>query len=876
MDEVFDLKEPEPAREPESEFQFSIPKLPSLVTEVVMPWVLTVACLGSAGYVAVEHILALPGRPVGFGMLAAALLLYAVLLVPLTVKALHSAAITAKLRLPNVIWFQTFSLLALPTAGLVIGLDAGGTGSMITLGILGLAAMFVLMALMLRADVMQSVAAAFYAGSAYVGWGALCVAILGGAGLILNHAGQTVPWLNPPVEVAQTTKAPDVAPPPSTAPVVAPVVAAPVPVVAPVVAAAPAPAPVVPAGPAWRVPVEPMAAAAMWPATENEVRASIEVANPVATAHSVGGPFVALLQPQFTAVYDLRTGRRSGFIKTAFQPNNLIVSSDGTMLAGLETGASEGMFAGADGSPVGGVEIWSTIDGHILGRVPTGAPGPIPQPLGFASGKLIATGSSNGVSGLQAWDITSGTIQHQWNTPPVSRSTMVISNSGQFVAVAASPVIRVFDVNSGEIAGELSAPFAVPRPTGMSFSPDGKTFAAIVRGTVEGSAGPNAGGLGATGSQSPGTLLEWNVADGGKLLRAVPIDLTATMPPFNATAGDNSAADAGDVAYLQWTPDGRMVRIGGGLFEITSGKTIFTLPPQMSGNLVGRFISVGNQRSTYEFLPTGIGSRLLIKTFDLPTATIDSAVAFAIASTSKPLGSGAELASAIGMPTTSPAVAASPTKASVRLSSGMNSGGSPTLSTSGPAYSALIVPSPTLSTAPPAHATVQLALQGNWDVQIKSIDRPDSMAIQQNLVTQTAELAQIQTNLERVIAKSDQVSRYQEFTQPDGEITRQYQYPDDVRTAADKALAKAQQQLRDAKVTVAKLQTAAAAAPTSRTVSSVLDNGVATTIQTDSTASAALVDLMHAGDRVHITGKGRVSQGILVVTLQTAMPLPQK
>ena len=687
--DVLDIKEPAPKEDDGDAFNFAIPSLPPVITRTLLPWAIVIVCLGGAGYDAVSHVLELPGKAVGLSIVGAALLLYSLLLVPLTLRSIYSAAITAKLSLPDVAWFQTFSLLALPTAGMVVGYYAGGTGPMITLGVLGLVVMAVPMAFMFRADVIQTLLTAFYAASTYVASGALCAAILIGLGLVLDHSRLVVPWKSELVIVAKVDKPPAIVVVPDTssaAPVVAPAIVAPKPVEAPVVQ--PAPAPVVPTGPAWHVPVEPLAAAA-WPIPQNEIHESIEVITPVTTVHSTGGgPFVALLQPRTTAIYDLRTGKRGGFIKAAFQPRTVVLSPDGTMLAGSETTQSQGSSIFSTDGVAGAIEIWSALDNRLLGQVPSGQSAVVPAPLGFAGGKLIAFGSSNGISGLQEWDPASGLILHQWRTPPLSRNSLAISNSGKYVAVAVNPVIRVFDTQSGEIAGELSSPVALSQTTGMAFSSDGKTIAAIV---------PSGGSNGVADSGAMATLLEWNVADGGKLARTVPIDLTTAASPFDPSMASSAAVDASDVAYLQWTPDGRMVRVGDGLFEATTGKAIFTLPNQTSGNLNGKLIAVADKRSAYEFLPTGTGSRLILKTVDLPNATIASAITSAAknemaATAPTAVSSGTQLAG------TSPPAGA-------------------TLAASSTGVSAMVMSPPVAS--PPSHRRPARLLMRRWNLRCK-------------------------------------------------------------------------------------------------------------------------------------------------------------
>jgi hypothetical protein len=843
FDDVIDIDEPGHKGDGD-DFHFSIPVLPTVVTHKILPWLLSVACLGWAGYLAVSNVLSMQGQPVGLSMVALGLLLYAALLVPLTLRSIESAALTAELPLPSVVWFQTFSLAALPTAGIVLGYFAGGTAPMITLGVLGLVAMSVLMAFMFRANVMQTVLTAFYGASAYLASTALCAAILIGIGLILSHVGIVTPWGSPPTTVAKTNQPAAVAPPPTTAPAApapaAPVVAAVPQVQTPVAAAAPPPPVVVPTGPPWLVPVEPIAAATAWPIPQPTISESIQVLTPVATAHATGGaPFVAFLEPKTTAIYDLRTGKRSGFVKAAFAPNSLILSADGKTLAGVESLESQGMFP-IDGV-AGAFEIWSTSDNRLIGQVPTpsvtpGAPpAAVPTPLAFAGDpaapKLIASGTSNGITGLQEWDPGSGTLLHQWNTLPETRASIAVSNSGKFVAALANAVIRVLDTQSGDVAGELSPPAAISaaqlaQTKGIAFSPDGATIAAVVP---------------SQGASSWGTLLEWNVAGAGQLSLALPIDLSAAAPPFDPTVAATPqpalpapaarVPTAPDVAYLQWTPDGRMVRVGNGLFEINSGKAVDTLPAQMSGNLSGRLVGAGDKRAAYEFLPTGIGDRILLKTVDLPMTTINTAITQAIAGSPPPAAPSS----------TQPAA---PTLASA---------------TSGGTVNAMQAWSATpQSTVPPV--TVALAEQGQWDVKIKSMIPADPVLIQKQLAAQGLILAQLQSALDAAQVKYDQAAASGSDTQSD----------------AHTLVTTLQQRLIEANAREKKLQDAATLAPVTRIVLAALDNGTPVKITTDTDVAAAFADGMHTGDRFHISGFGQVGDGVLLVKLRLAVPLSPK
>ena len=157
-------------------------------------------------------------------------------------------------------------------------------------------------------------------------------------------------------------------------------------------------------------------------------------------------------------------------------------------------------------------------------------------------------------------------------------------------------------------------------------------------------------------------------------------------------------------------------------------------------------------------------------------------------------------------------------------------------------------------------------------MQVKSTLAADPALIQMQLAAQNAKIAKTQSALDEALLRNDQVSRYQENTEADGEIVRQYQYSEDVRTSARSLVTNLQDRLREEKAAVIKLQRAAAAAPTSRTVLAVLENGIAVQITTDSDATAALADAMHPGDRVHIGGFGQISDGTLQVKLRSAAP----
>jgi hypothetical protein len=816
LGQLLDIKEPPAARESDGDLDFSIPRFPSMIADVLLPWILSIGGLGLAGYILFQHIQPLPGKPVGFSMLAAGYVLYVALLVPLTLRSVHSAAVAAKYRLPNAVWFQTFGLLALPTLGLVMGFDAGGGSSMIVLGLLGLLLMGLLMLFMFPGElgaVGQTVA---YAVWGYITSSALCAAILAGAGLILWKAGITVPWAQETTVVAAQTTQPSQTVSQSTAPLVVQATTTPAgaspsatqPVQAPVVVQAPPQVPVqvaVPAGPPWMMPVEPINAAAAWRRAEAEYHTTIEVGTPCTILHAGdGGPYAAVLEPAVTVIYDLRTGQHVGAIKAAFQTQNFLLSSDGTTVAGVETEQPGAMFTDPN-RPAGTIEIWSVGSGQMSGQVPGNATLAVPTPLAFAGGRLIASGASMAGSGLQAWDCASGTLQHQWKTSPLTREELAVSHSGNFVAAWMGDSIRLFNLNTGDIAGELTVPQSPPPPNGLAFSPDGRTLAAVFPADLAASINGTTSDAVATVPQE--TVVEWDLSNHGKLLRAVPIDLSATAPP-NLIGLVTNVMPPSDRAKLQWTPSGGALRVEDGLFDAVTGKTICTLPIQRSGNLAGRLVAAGERRSTYEFLPAGLGTHVMIKTFDL-TPTAQSALttlarSSAAASTLGATSQGANSTSAMIMATTAP------------------------------------VPEAPVTVTPD-----QIAALGAWDVTVKSISKADPTFLRQQLTAANQAVTQVQTDLQNSAQQAG---------------------------APGQVLA-LQQRLDQLQQKAKKLQDLFDNAPSVRRLLVILDGGTAAHVTTDSATSAAFADFLHLGDHVHITGSGWLDGDNVNITMQTAAPL---
>src|SRR5947207_1613249 len=126
------------------------PIVPTIVTDALLPLLLILAGLGWAGYIVVTRALASQNPTLAFIFTGLAVALYFLAVVPMSFNAIESAARTAEVELSDSVWLQTFSILSVPTAALVIGWFHGGVSGLILGGVIGLVAMYALVLLMFR------------------------------------------------------------------------------------------------------------------------------------------------------------------------------------------------------------------------------------------------------------------------------------------------------------------------------------------------------------------------------------------------------------------------------------------------------------------------------------------------------------------------------------------------------------------------------------------------------------------------------------------------------------------------------------------------------------------------------------------------------
>jgi WD40 repeat protein len=174
-------------------------------------------------------------------------------------------------------------------------------------------------------------------------------------------------------------------------------------------------------------------------------------------------------------IWDLAAGRKVGALEPPGGSGDFALSPDGKYFAG-RTGFG----------PQGGIEIWSTSDGQSINKV--AVEGLIHQvAVTFLPDDLILTssGTHNDVN-FQVRELRTGKVRQQiQGVKDVEAKLYAISPGGKHLAVPRRDGKRVlvFDLSSGAQVGDAMTPldrdFSHPNPTGVAFSPDGKSLAAL-------------------------------------------------------------------------------------------------------------------------------------------------------------------------------------------------------------------------------------------------------------------------------------------------------------------------------------------------------------------------------------------------------------
>jgi hypothetical protein len=300
-----------------------------------------------------------------------------------------------------------------------------------------------------------------------------------------------------------------------------------------------------------------------------------EVRGPVVRVRTLpSGPCIALVDRDSCDVYDLRSGRRTGFIKQALQPAGTmkLISPDGAHLV-IDRGHA-----------TRALEVWNTRDAKVVATI-RGAHA-APEPVGFVGGDQLAVSASDnrGRTLVQVWAVKTGQMLRQFEIA-AARQAVALSPTGRFLTLVNANRLHVYDLRDGTLVGDRGFPAPapgapVPASHALSFSPDGAQLAAFLGDPTSASA----------------RVLVWSMTD-GKLVHETTM-AGVSIPPAHwvrAGAGGDNPVD------IEWLADGVGFRIGGDLFDLMSGKRFYTIPPQRAGELTGRPICmVGTSHVLHE------------------------------------------------------------------------------------------------------------------------------------------------------------------------------------------------------------------------------------------------------------------------------------
>jgi tetratricopeptide (TPR) repeat protein len=600
------------------------PLIPDIASEVILPPLLMLVGIGVATFVSVQAILHSSNRLLGFILLVASLLLYFFGVVPIAIKAVEGTARSLGFSMANSLWQQTAGLLAIPTAMMVLGYRTGGTSGLISWGAIGLAIMAVLIVLVYRTGVPKALGGAVAAVLTYLVSGAAAVGVLAGLCFIFYKAGMTLPWgESRPVEVAKVEEKKEEKKEEAPKPVVEE---------KPKVEEAPKPIePVAPPKPAfvWAPVIDTPPNYGPGKFT-GDIRWMLEVKTPMALAKSAcGSPFVSWVDQVALHVYDLRNGRRVGFIKDPSLPaSQTLLSPDGTLLAVARFvppnmraaantarpplasltptgGGATGSGAGSNAANSPQIEIWGANDTRSSRRINLDGSRSLPAILGFGKNNQLITAANVNVNGIgkslvQVWDTRTGQSVREFEAVAAvaqQPGSAALSAGGRYLAAIENGHLFVYDTESGTQVCDIEPPHKVGAPKAMSFSRDGSQLAGVLS---EGSS-PN--------------LIVINTSDGSVALDA----------PLPGGARPDLSAES-----FQWVPQGGALMLGNDWIDTKTGKVVATLPPQSAGQSIGRVrMMISDYHALIEFLPVGTGpaQKVIYRTVMLPKKEIDPVLA---------------------------------------------------------------------------------------------------------------------------------------------------------------------------------------------------------------------------------------------------------
>lgn len=265
------------------------------------------------------------------------------------------------------------------------------------------------------------------------------------------------------------------------------------------------------------------------------------------TLPSTLSPFVAFgsFGRNSITVHDLRTLKPFGTVEVG-NISKLALSPDGTHLAAHS-------YSGTDK----GVRVWTVADGKLIDTFDEKTT--FVLALDFAAGGrlLVATNGNTGKTLVRVWDPAARREASRFEVDPIGDwGKAAFSPGRRFLALPGrhDTPLRVYDLNTGRVAGELRTPAVgfAPDTQGMAFSADGSLLATLIH------------------SFDGDRLFIWEVA-GGKLRHDHQIG--------KDNVDLHGLSFGGERRGLEWLPDGTALLLAGRVFvDAASGKVYWKLP----------------------------------------------------------------------------------------------------------------------------------------------------------------------------------------------------------------------------------------------------------------------------------------------------------
>ncbi|MFO0928308.1 MAG: WD40 repeat domain-containing protein [Gemmataceae bacterium] len=299
-----------------------------------------------------------------------------------------------------------------------------------------------------------------------------------------------------------------------------------------------------PAALAWNVAVDAPPAPMAVPDVDGQVplgRSTSKVLFPATFS-----PFVALtgFDRDSLTVYDLRTVKQAGTVPAGRLNNKIALSPDGTHVAAH-------VFSGQ----VKGVQVWTVADGKQIDLYDD----KVTFLLGidFAAGNKVVTAVQNALkTKLKVREPAARRDVAQFDVDGIADWNVAAFSPGRrylaFPSRHDAP-LRVYDLNSGTLAGELRPPGVGfgDQTRGLAFSADGTLLAALYH------------------SFSGNRLVVWEVTS-GKVKHDHNLGKNADL---------EGLAFTGDRRGLEWLPDGSGLLIANRVFlDAATGKVFWRLP----------------------------------------------------------------------------------------------------------------------------------------------------------------------------------------------------------------------------------------------------------------------------------------------------------